>query len=124
MCMIYGAETVTPIAEGRYVVAHKTHKCAECRREISAGEKYHTECFIDCNRAFVTHKTCAHCMVARDWLSAECGGWMYDMVLEDLDEHWPEHAGMRMGRIIVGSRRKWRWNGKLLPVPQMPEVTP
>lgn len=125
MCMIDGSERVTPIGEGRYIVARKEHKCAECWRKILIGERYHTEAFVS-DGEFATHKTCAHCMVARDWLMAECGGWVFDFVQEDVAEHWDEgDHDIRLARLIVGMRRKWTTRrGDVMRLPQMPAVTP
>lgn len=128
MCMVDdGDGAVTPIDEGRYVRARKAHKCKECMREIRPGERYHRERFIDLDRAIVNWKTCEHCMVARDWLLGECGGWIYGGVEEDVAEHWHDGEGkdIKLARMIVGMRRNWTTKrGGLMKMPQMPETTP
>lgn len=124
MCMIDGSEHVTPLGEGHYVTARKEHRCAECRRQIRKGERYHTEAFKD-GEHFAMHKTCSHCMVARDWLNAECGGWVYEHVEEDVSEHWEPGMDVRLARLIVGMRRRWTTRrGDLMAMPEMPGVTP
>lgn len=127
MCMMDSCdEIVTTITEGHYVKARKAHKCMECGREIPKGESYHTETFKH-DGDVKTHKTCAHCMVARDWLRMECGGWIYGMVQEDLGEHVsesPEYYGMPLARLYVAQRNDWkRHDGTLRPVPAMPPTT-
>lgn len=119
MCMLDDADgRVTIINEGCYVTARKPHKCAECRRTIDAGERYHRESFVFDGR-FQAHKTCAHCMVVRDFLSEECGGWLYGDVEEDAREHC--HSGiyrMDLYRAVVGMQRNWRRkDGRLMNVP-------
>lgn len=123
MCMIDGADyTAHVLSEGR-PRAKVAHRCSECGRTIGPGETYLRETFVDEDRKMVTHKTCAHCEVARNWLSAQCGGWCYGGVEEDVREHCFDHAGYTMGlyRIAVGMGWKWRTpRGRLLPVPALP----
>lgn len=123
MCMYDDAETVEPIEDGHYVTARKDHKCHECKRTIKAGEKYHTEAHF--YEGFVRHKTCAHCMVARGWLSDECGGWVFGGVYEDMREHC-NYGQYPIGvyRLAVGMRRRWaRPDGSLRPLPARPPTT-
>lgn len=125
MCMIDACdERVTRINSGEYRVARKEHRCMECRRPIAAGERYHYETFVSDGR-FADHKTCAHCMIARAWLSAECGGWAYGMVREDIEEH-AEGGGYGFGVkfLAVGMARKWkRKDGRPWPIPRLPKTT-
>lgn len=106
--------------------ARKAHRCAECGREIAAGEQYRSERFVF-DGSLSVHKTCSHCMVARDWLQAQCGGFIFGAVEDDLREHaleggifGPRGYGLRLGRMAVGMRAKWRNSRGLLPVPAMP----
>lgn len=121
MCAIDDADgRVTPIAPGRYYQAYKTHKCSECRRVISPGERYHRELYAwegrlhDC-------KTCQHCMVVRGWLLRTCGGWAYGDVGLDFLEHVETQARpIAFRRIAVGLKNRWRSpSGALLKVPQL-----
>jgi len=66
-----------------------------------------------------TYRACRHCAAAAEWLSAACGDYMQDSVLDDLLYHyesrWLTHA-------IVGMRR----DGRLMEAPGEPpqvEVT-
>ena len=72
-----------------------------------------------------SNKACAHCAVARTWLSAHCGGWVTEALREELEEHWYErYREDRLGRLIVGMRNQWqrlRGDG-LMPIPAA--VTP
>lgn len=115
----YSDGNVTLLGDGRYSLARKDHKCRECQRMILAGERYHRETYVF-DGDFTQHKTCAHCMVVREWLSEECGGWLYGGVEEDAREHC--HSGMyRMDlyRAVVGMANRWRTpSGKLLPIPK------
>lgn len=125
MCMTDYADPVTQVNDGEYRKARKPHKCNECGRAIAAGENYHYETFIDTGGKFAQHKTCAHCMVARGWLQAECGGWIYSGIEEDLREHVCEGGyGMSLARLSVAMKNNWkRLDGSLRPVPAMPETT-
>ena len=117
MCMIDDADgTVTSLGPGRYVTARREHKCAECARRIGAGESYFREAYTwDGN--FTLHKTCTHCMVVRQWLQDECGGWCYGSVEEDAADHSSGY-GMDLARAVIGMRWQWRGpSGRLLKVP-------
>ena len=119
MCMLDDSDgSVTQIDSGSYVTARKPHKCAECRRTIDAGEQYHRESFVF-DGSFQAHKTCAHCMVVRDFLVEECGGWLYGDVEEDARDHcYGQGYGMDLYRAVVGMRHDWRRkDGSLLPIP-------
>jgi hypothetical protein len=116
--MIDGGDgMVTPIGDPTDYVARKEHKCNECLRKIQPGEKYTRERFVWEGKA-QTHKTCAHCMMARGWLHHNCGGWLYGAVEEDIREHAYENYGGYVKRLAVGMRWKWRApSGRMLPVP-------
>lgn len=118
MCMIDDADgNVTNLGPGRYVTARSTHKCAECARRIDPGEQYHRETFVFDGR-FTLHKTCAHCMVVRQWLQDECGGWCYGSVEEDAADHSSAY-GVDLARAVIGMRWRWRGrSGRLMPVPK------
>jgi hypothetical protein len=126
MCMTDEIDDfVTMIAEGHFVKARKPHKCMECGRPIAAGESYHTESFRF-DGEFMTHKTCAHCMVPRGWLQKECGGFVYNMIKEDLREHVTEsdYYGWPLARLYVSMRNDWkRRDGSLRAVPAMPATS-
>lgn len=119
MCMIESADDVLLVLKERDVKAVKPHKCVECGRQIQAGETYHSEAGV-LDGDFQTYKTCLHCMVARDWLISECGGFLYQSVREDLEEHAKECFDVKLNRLIVGMRRKWRrfYGDGLLPLPR------
>jgi hypothetical protein len=118
--MIDDADTVTMLEYARPVKARKAHRCNECRRTIEPGETYQTEAFMF-EGEFNRHKTCAHCWVVRDWLTAECGGMVYGQVEEDAREHVvdnPRYYGTELLRAVVGMHRHWRTRkGRLMPVP-------
>lgn len=91
--------------------ARKPHRCSECHRKIERGERYHREHLI-WDGAYHTIKTCPECMVGRDWLRRECGGWIYTEVLEELREHYVDNeiteGRYTLGRLVVSMRRQWR----------------
>ncbi|MCC7126431.1 MAG: hypothetical protein IT178_16395 [Acidobacteria bacterium] len=104
--------------------AAKSHRCCECGRGIERGEQYRYETGVSDGRV-VTHKTCAHCLIVREWLSGECGGWVYTMTEEDLVEHCNGYGHpMSVYRLAVGQRRRWRTRkGALMPLPTCPPTT-
>ena len=120
--MIDCADDVVYLLAEYHSTARKRHKCRECHREIRPGESYLIEKYID--DGICTHKTCQHCQIVRGWLSAECGGWLYGGVREDILEHAYEGYGMDVKRMAVGIRQRWtRKNGALLPLPRMPKTS-
>jgi hypothetical protein len=66
--------------------ARKRHKCMECYRVINVGEQYLVEGYISDGEKF-THKTCGNCVVARNYLADNCGGFVYGLVQEDIKNH-------------------------------------
>lgn len=106
MCLISDAETcvVLTVVSKR---ARKDHKCKECFRVISKGERYLYESYVF--EGIKTHKTCSHCVNARRLLEAKCGGWVYGGILDDLDEHiYVKEWGFYAARLSIGIRRKWK----------------
>jgi hypothetical protein len=124
MCMIDDSDGRVEVLSMRWPRARKPHKCGECHRVIEPGERYNIHAGTY-EGEFVTHKTCEHCTVARDWLSAECGGWLYEGVEEDISEHATNGLyGRPVMRLAIGMRRKWRTRkGALMPVPEVPATT-
>ena len=87
--------------------ARKQHRCYECFRQIEAKEEYENV-VGKWDGQISGYKTCSFCLVARKWLSKECGGYVYSCVLEDLREHWNDRYRMNhLGKLIVGMNRKW-----------------
>lgn len=102
--------------------ARKPHICSECGRTIEHGETYRHHATLYEGR-IETHKCCAHCDVARDWLFAQCDGWSFNTVREEIIEHY--HEGYtQLGRFAVSLRRRWRgFRGQLLPIPGRPPTS-
>lgn len=91
----------------KVVKARKQHRCDECRRLIERGERYESFWGLyDSN--WYNAKTCAHCLAARRWLAIECSGWLWELVSDDLMEHFEEQPDLHLGRLIVGMRRGWK----------------
>ena len=124
MCMMDSGDGLVKMLSEADPVARLPHKCRECRRDIAAGERYHVDRYL-WEGKLDTHKTCAHCMVARQWLNDECGGWLFGAVEEDIREH--AHNGdysIAVHRLAVGMAWKWRTpTGKLLSIPKVPQTT-
>lgn len=104
-----------------YRKARKAHKCGECCRTIEPGERYEFVCG-SWEGHIETHRTCWHCLAAREWLSKVCNGWLYGMVREDLHEHYLEGYNPRWLSIACsGMRKQWRrpdgsmWRPMTLP---------
>jgi hypothetical protein len=126
MCMI---DTCDPVDwyDSRIVAkSRKEHRCVECHRTIRVGESY--EYNVNKFMGDITvNKTCAHCIEARKWLEAECGGFVWRGVKEDLYDHWCEERyqyddtkTIGLIKLIVGMRRKWtKLNGELMPLPKV-----
>jgi hypothetical protein len=118
------SENADPATLCREVIrlAVKDHRCDECGRTISAGERYE---FVHglYDGHWDTYHTCQHCQAARAWLERECGGWVYTEVRDELIEHWEEdwiYRTIWLARVIAGM--KHRWHDGRLPVPATPPV--
>ena len=125
MCMIDGADGSVTVLHERLQKAVKEHKCEECRRVIEPGEKYTVERYVDIDHNAYSHKTCSHCRIVRQWLQNECGGFLYHGVEEDIREHAEEgHYGVGVKMLAIGMERRWkRRDGRLWPVPRVPQTT-
>lgn len=102
--------------------ARKPHRCSECARTIEPGEVYnHQATLFDGSKE--SYRCCAHCEVARDWLQAECGGWVYTEVADEVTEHFRDGYA-QLGRLAASLRRRWRgFRGQLLPIPTRPPTS-
>lgn len=122
--MYENADGRVVVLHERHPVARKEHKCNECRRGINRGESYMVERYVFDGEQ-KTHKTCAHCQVVRNWIAAECGGWVYSGLREDIQEHVQEgYYGFAVKKLAIGVGRKWtRKDGRPWPIPAMPPVT-
>lgn len=123
MCMVDMADERVIVLHERQHKARIEHKCRECGRNIRVGEHYTVERYVFDGSA-TSHKTCSHCMVVRDWLSAECGGFLYGSIEEDIVEHAREGYGIEVIKLAVGMRRNWTTRkGTLMSTPKLPITT-
>lgn len=122
MCMVDYGDPCS-VYSARDVTARKEHRCAECGRCISVGERYRYAFGVQ-DYPFWAH-TCAHCIVAQKWLVLNCGGFLHEGVIEDISEHVIEYPDLAFGlsRLKKGMQRQWRsFKGSgLLPIPHIPD---
>lgn len=120
---LLGDDEFANLISERERTAGKDHRCQECARWIRKGERYHADVIAD-ESTIHTHRTCLHCMVVRDWLAKQCGGWVYTCVEEDAREHvFQGDGGWPLARAVVAMSKKWELkDGTLRPVPQPLEV--
>jgi hypothetical protein len=120
MCMIDYGDNPTIGWSEKHRLSRKDHKCGECGRGIAKGEHYWYASGVCDGRGF-SAKVCEHCHVVTDWLSANCGGYIYGGQIDDFQEH--SEACLPMLRLVVGARRQWQSFSdvaKLLPVQPYP----
>lgn len=122
MCMIEGIDEAYVIYNRHKATrAAKEHRCTECRRVIAKGETYYCASGLY-DGQWDTHHTCAHCYVACEWLTENCGGFLHGGVQEDIEEHVTEYRRPDLYRLAIGMRRKWkrRQGEGLRPLPRLP----
>lgn len=123
MCRIDDGDPVTTLTRAVKRKARKAHKCDECRRIIAPGERYEYTTFM-WEGDFTEHKICDRCQVGADWLIKNCGGFIYQEIDEEIEEHAQEYGkplAIPLRRLVVGMRRKWEaFGGGLMPLPKMP----
>lgn len=122
MCRIDDCDGRVEILQSADRKARKEHRCGECGRLIAIGETYHYE-FGKMEGRTDTYITCAHCMVARGWLTKNCGGFVYEQVIDETKEHGEEYPALAIPlyRVVVGAKHKWqKFGGGMMPVPKMP----
>lgn len=122
MCMVDLGEG-WKVYRSEHRTARVPFKCCECNRDVDAGERYFFATGIGNGETkWETYKMCLHCdTYAARWLMAQCGGYLFYGVYEDLLEHRYElgmdEPDLSLGRAIVGMRRKWRKkDGSLMAV--------
>lgn len=126
MCVDFDDDVSPSFCVDVWYRARKPHRCSECARPIEKGEQYVcTRGMWDGNIS--VYKRCAHCEVLREWLAAECGGWMYGDVVSDVREHIQDYGvsqyGFGLARLVVLAQNDWRRAGQLVPVPTIPMST-
>ena len=87
-------------------VARKQHKCDECHRTISSGERYERVFGIwDEPR---TYKTCARCLALREFVTAHvpCTCWTHGNMIDDCMEEAYEYAHEAPGLMFGAYRLK------------------
>lgn len=130
MCMIDDADGPADWSNDRWHKARKAHRCDECGRQIAVGERYRY-CAMKWDGEIDQYHTCAHCVVAEEWLRVECRGWIFGAVKEDLSGHlvygpWSTDESRqpfkvnKPARLLAGMCRKWLrfdGSGELMAVP-------
>lgn len=123
MCMFDNSEMAEVLTQ-KDVRARKEHRCYECRRTIAKGEQYRYETYL-ADGSISNLKTCRHCLRVREWLLRECGGFLCEAMLEDIEEHAQEEGyGVGVKMMAIGMRRRWkRRNGTMWPLPSIPKTS-
>lgn len=109
--------------------ARKSHRCEECRRTISPGERYQRVSGITYDSdGWVDHKMCEHCTAAAQWLVSVCSGYVFGAVRQDLYEHVDgEERHLRsapLSRLYRWMREGWQdHSGTLRPLADVEDVT-
>lgn len=103
------------------VKARKPHTCGECRRTISVGETYTKDTGLH-EGYWSAFKTCGHCLIGRQWLVKNCGGFVYEQVADEVEEHAHEYPPIAPGllRVHRGMSRQWKRGDRLMNIPRMP----
>lgn len=123
MCRIDDGDTMDVSSSRHIKAARKEHKCDECHRVIARGEAYEYSFGVMCGDA-TDHHMCCHCYIAAQWLMANCSGYIFGEVMEEMVEHAREYPEIAVPflRVAAGARRKWKRfkSDDLMPVPVMP----
>lgn len=120
MCLFDAYDHHTEFSWSKIRKAAKDHRCGECARVIHKGEDYQYAAGKTDGLMWEA-KVCSHCQVVAGWLRENCGGYLFNAILEDFQEH--AEASIPMLRCVVGMRRGWRSfadPARLLPLPACP----
>lgn len=92
-------------------VARREHKCYECGRAIRVGEPFVREFIVweRGNGGAGSFIACSHCEVLQGWLGANCEGWVFGKVIEDIAEHARDYKRADLARLVIAARNQWRW---------------
>ena len=120
MCLVQGDFCSTTLLSEIIRKAKKSHKCEECYRLISPGERYqYTTMIVEGD--FIDTKCCEHCLIGRELIRVKCRGFVYTQIKDDLENHFSvKEWGYRAAKLYVGMKRYWKsFKGDgLLPVPK------
>lgn len=114
MCAVEDAEP-WDFCHGETRTARKPHRCVECGRGITPGERYeHFTGVMD--GQWSKWRWCQHCEAVAAWMRTVCGGYLIGDLRDEMREHWHEgFVEVAFGRLIAGIR--WQWHGGRDPVP-------
>lgn len=103
--------------------ARKPHHCCECGRDIGIGDQYWWSTGLF-DGHWSTYHQCLHCVAAAEWLLQVCRGYLFEGILEDLEEHISENAfpirTLSLWRLAYWMRRDWRKDdGTLVPIEEV-----
>lgn len=113
MCYIDLSDGYSELLRNSQPTARKEHRCSECGRIISKGEKYTFEVTLF-EKEIRQYKVCSHCGLVRKWLEKQCNGWLYEGILEDFYEHKNESPGYKVLKAIAISDKQWEYKGSLV----------
>lgn len=121
MCMVENADGWRVFRDD-HPVAREPHRCGECHRTITSGERYYAASGVSQyiprgeSPRWERIRMCAHCEAAAQWLVEVCRGYVFGEVRDELCEHWNEgYASVPLGRLIGGMR--YRWADGRMPIP-------
>jgi hypothetical protein len=122
MCMIDACDERFKVFEKTPIRhARKVHHCHECDRTIQIGEPYLYMRSLG-EDGWYTNRACAHCQVAIEWITVNCGGVVLGCVRDDIQEHAEEYMRWDMLRLAVSMDKRWSYkSGKLMQVPVVPK---
>lgn len=96
-CIYVDVDTPPSFHHEKMVRAMKEHRCCECGRTITPGERYEKVAGV-WDGEFNTYKTCDDCLSIRD--SFFCDGWGYTSIYEHLYQHICDMKG-RIGEECI-----------------------
>jgi hypothetical protein len=100
MCLIENDDERSSFDREKLRKARKEHKCHECSKKIEKGQNYKE--IVSCYEgSFYLRKHCTTCDMAADWLSKNCGGWVYDHIVDDVLDHVSEYPNDQTLKLIV-----------------------
>ena len=114
-CLYSGADEDNDFECRQWRTAAKDHRCSECRRAITRGEKY--EIYTTKSDGTIhTTKTCAECSEIRD--TFYCDGFYFGRLWSDVEEQMFDHGPLNsacLDKLVTVAakqflqRRWWQW---------------
>lgn len=102
MCMFEYYDNLPEFERERVYKTRRRRQCAECQGWVPPGG-YYAQISGKWDGEFKTFDVCRACQARAHYLSKECGGYVFDNILEDYESHFEtvEESSLKLWNELV-----------------------